>query len=111
MPLIRMRIDVLGGFHGNPNGVRRGDIVDLDAASAERNVRSGYADYVAEAPKPVPPVEKAVAPEHETAKVEIPSEIAALAKPKPLDEPQDEEPEEKPRAKAPVKTTARRAGR
>jgi hypothetical protein len=95
MPHIRMRIDIVGMFEGNPTGVRRGDVVELDNRSAERYVLSGYADYVAAAPvPPPPPVEKAVAPEHhvETAKLEIPPEVAALAKPKPLDEPEDEEP-------------------
>jgi hypothetical protein len=117
MTLIRMRIDVLGMFYGLPNGVRRGDIIDLEPAAAERNVLSGYADYAPVAPRSAPPpVEKAVAPQHhvETAKLEIPPEIDALAKPKPkpLDEP--EEPdygETDPPDDPPEQMTKRRAPR
>jgi hypothetical protein len=115
MPPIRMRIDILGGFHGNSTGVRRGEVVDVDPYNAERYVRSGWADYVsAVAP---PPVERAVAPQHETAKLEIPPEVEALAKPKPkpLDEPEPEpeEPDDDPPAAQVKRRTApgRRAGR
>jgi hypothetical protein len=112
MPFVRMRIDIVGMFEGNPMGVRRGDTVELDDLAADRYVRSGYADYVSPVPTPVaPPVEKAVAPEHETAKLEIPPEVAALAKPKPLDEPEPEPEygETDPPDDPPAQMTKRRA--
>ena len=124
MPLVRMRIDILGGFEGNPMGVKRGETIDLNERSAERYVRLGYCDYVSPIAPVAPPVERAVAPEYETAKLEIPPEVAALAKPKPkpLDEPEPEpEPpsvtvtvdgvDQGPPTRGRTKTVARRAGR
>ncbi len=111
MPLIRFRIDVLGMFHNNPNGVKHGDVVDFEEPWAERYVRLGQADYVS-AVKPLV-VERAVAPQHhvETAKLEIPPEVEALAKPKPLDEPEPEEPEHDDPPVPKRRVPPRRAGR
>jgi hypothetical protein len=116
MPLVRFRLDILGGFMGNPLGVRHGEICDLDDFHADRYVKLGYADYISAAAPIAPPVEYARAPEHnvETAKLEIPPEVEALAKPKPkpLDEP--EEPdygETDPPDDPPAQLTKRRAPR
>ena len=31
---VRMLIDIMGGFHDHPDGVKRGQIISLDARSA-----------------------------------------------------------------------------
>lgn len=43
---IRMLIDVSGTFHNIDAGVRRGDIVDVDDATAARYVQHGIAEHV-----------------------------------------------------------------
>jgi hypothetical protein len=82
MPAVRFRIDITGMFHNNPLGVKHGDVLQLDEPWAGRYVNLGYADYVEEK-KSAPPVEKAVAPEPETAKLEAPPDVETAAAPKP----------------------------
>jgi hypothetical protein len=45
-----MRIDVAGAFHNVDAGVKRGDIVDVDDASAARYIALGYAEPVDDHP-------------------------------------------------------------
>lgn len=41
---LRMKISVSGTFHGNPEGVRVGDIVEVDDQNAARYISLGYAE-------------------------------------------------------------------
>lgn len=43
---IRMKISVSGMFHGNPNGVNYGDVVDVDGMSGARYCALHYAEPV-----------------------------------------------------------------
>lgn len=90
---IRMRINI-GVFHGYPN-VRRGDVVDVDEANALRYISLGYAEAVADDPKPPKPkpVERAVPEEPvETATADAVEDEPDAGLPVPLDEQADEAP-------------------
>lgn len=43
---VKMRVDVTGTFHNMDAGVRRGDIVDVDEATALRYIHNGIAERV-----------------------------------------------------------------
>lgn len=81
MAKIRLKFD-LGVCEGYVN-TRRGDVIEVSDHAAQRYCALGYAEPYGK--KAQPPVEKAVAPEHETATVEVPED-----KPKPLDEDDDD---------------------
>lgn len=50
---IRMKINVAGTFHNNPEGVRVGDVVDyVDDENAQRYIDHDYAEEVEEDRKP-----------------------------------------------------------
>ena len=85
---IRLLMNV-GMFHNMPD-VKRGDVVEVDDDNGRRYCNHGIAEPVFEAPKP-PPVEKAVAPKHETAALKVPPEPKRV-EPEPLDEPEEEKP-------------------
>lgn len=59
---IRMKIPVSGTFHNLTDGVRVGDIVEVDDDSGASYVKLGYAEEVEQ-----PREERAVAPKTETA--------------------------------------------
>lgn len=82
---IRMLIPISGTFHGIPNGVKNGDVVDVDEFSALRYFKNGYAQPVKDEAKSI--IETAVASveDVETAKLDAPAEVDD--KPQPLDEP------------------------
>lgn len=97
---LRMKIDIGGTFHGRPEGVKRGDIVDVEDWIAERYIANDYAEPVS---KSEAPVEKAVLPQDdvETASLDVPPDDDD-DEPKPLDE---------PAKKAPAKRAPARAAR
>lgn len=106
-----------GGFHNNPLGVRRGQVLDTDGPDyliTEVSLRDYLSSHLAEevAAHHEPKVEKAVVPEHktETAKLDVPAKLAAV--PEPLDEPPVEE-EPEPHKSVPPRPVPpkRRAGR
>jgi hypothetical protein len=87
-----------GGFHNNPLGVRRGQVIDTDGpdyliteTSLHDYLASHLAEKVGNASKVDKAVEKAVMPEQntETATRDVPPEV--LPEPEPLDE-DDEKP-------------------
>jgi hypothetical protein len=41
---IRMKMTVTGTFHGNPAGVRTGDVVEVDDENGQRYIDLGYAE-------------------------------------------------------------------
>lgn len=41
---IRMKVSVAGTFHNLPEGVQRGDVVDIDDVEAARYIMLGYAE-------------------------------------------------------------------
>lgn len=43
---VRMLIDIMGGFHDHPDGVKRGQIISLDARSALEYEYFGYCEPV-----------------------------------------------------------------
>jgi hypothetical protein len=80
---IRLKFD-LGVCEGYI-GTRRGDVIEVSDHAGQRYIELGYAEAYGKSTKAAEiPVEKAVAPEHETATVEVPED-----KPKPLDEDDD----------------------
>ena len=58
--LIKMKIQVAGGFENNPNGVEPGDVVDVPEERALQYLRLHYAEPVVDHQE-----ERAVAPKHE----------------------------------------------
>lgn len=63
-----MKIEVHGGFHNNPDGVRIGDVVDVDDTEGARYCALGYAEPVVDKRE-----ERAVPPKDEEQREETPA--------------------------------------
>jgi hypothetical protein len=85
---VKIRLKMSFPMFHNHLDVKRGDVIEIDDVSGNAYCRNGVAEPYGNTTKgSVPPVEKAVAPEHETATVEVPVDA-----PKPLDEDEDDDP-------------------
>lgn len=102
---IRMKVSVAGTFHNLPEGVQRGDVVDIDDVEAARYIMLGYAERADQRGEEHATV-RSVAVEHAV--------MPKVVEPEPELDPEPEKPvygETHPPEDAPAPATKRGPGR